>query len=375
MGIVMTFCTVLRRWLANGASPEASVHHTPYTPGVAMRAHSVNGASKHMPVSLSTDQCAARCVALIAEIMARLPLRCVAHNADSASEYCSAALRLLQEKPNAWQTPQAFRRQMQIMQMRYGHSYARVIWSLGEPVALIPLNSQCVHVEEGEDKQPLYHFTNSWRGTLVLPAHEVFHLHDASTPPEIQHLRMMLTQHVLDLSQPVKSHSAHGLPVQNIAESRVASLMAVEKLAQTYVRKKSLFAARAAEHNGLKVQLQTSVEEIAALFDVPIALLTESFAYTDLTSASNNQPFLQGKMCSYMDSWESAVRGSLLSTKQRAMCQVRFGDPDAAFSTLDERNTLMESVFTAKHLVHVDRMVSVSDLETQDACHSEDCVR
>ena len=141
-----------------------------------------------------------RCVSLISESIGMLPLNLIENG--PAKEYAKkhAAYRLLKFKPNDWQTPYEFKSTMQLSVLRYGNAYARVVWSGGRPVKLVPLDSTAVKPKLTDDWRMTYEYARKSGGTVTLQAHEVFHLRDLSADGIEGMSRTELAREAIDLA-------------------------------------------------------------------------------------------------------------------------------------------------------------------------------
>lgn len=116
-----------------------------------------------------------RSVSLIASAIGALPLNLKVVGADGAREDAigHALHNLLRYRPNHFQTPMQFKRLMQTRLLMRGAAYARIVWSMNRPVALIPITRD-VRVEIGDDLTPEYVVSTPKGGSLRLKAPEVF---------------------------------------------------------------------------------------------------------------------------------------------------------------------------------------------------------
>lgn len=120
-----------------------------------------------------------RCVSLISESIGMLPLNLIESGPGKAVAKSHPVHRLLKLRPNNWQTPYEFKSQMQLSVLEHGDAYARVVWSAGRPIALIPLANIAVTAELGDDWRMTYRYAGK-NGEVTLQQREVFHLRDLS---------------------------------------------------------------------------------------------------------------------------------------------------------------------------------------------------
>ena len=118
------------------------------------------------------------CVRVISGAVANLPLHIKRRVNDQVREDAteSELWRVLRRKPNGWQTPSQFRRQMQAQILLRGNAYALIAWSRGRVVALVPLDPDRMEVKQDEAGVVSYIYTRRNGGKIALPALEVFHL-------------------------------------------------------------------------------------------------------------------------------------------------------------------------------------------------------
>lgn len=119
-------------------------------------------------------------VRLITGPQANLPLdvkiRVDAKVREDASN--SAVWKVLNRKPNGWQTAQQFRRMLGSHHLLRGNGYAMIVWnwSKTEPQALIPMHPDRVEVKQNDDLSLTYCYHRKDGGLVELPQSDVFHL-------------------------------------------------------------------------------------------------------------------------------------------------------------------------------------------------------
>lgn len=118
------------------------------------------------------------CVRIISGAVANLPLHIKRRIDDKirqdADDY--ELWRVLRRKPNDWQTPSQFRRQMESQILLRGNAYALIAWSRGRVVSLVPLDPDRMEVKQRDDGVITYRYTRRSGGRIDLPPREVFHL-------------------------------------------------------------------------------------------------------------------------------------------------------------------------------------------------------
>lgn len=121
-----------------------------------------------------------RCVNVIAECIAYLPIRLLTDNDEKEVLKDDPLHRLIKKRPNDWQTAYEFKRQAQTLLLEHGNFYARVVRSGKRVVALIPMHPTHVTVEQLDDWSLRYTYTNKKGNQTQLTASDVFHLRDYS---------------------------------------------------------------------------------------------------------------------------------------------------------------------------------------------------
>ncbi|SLN36659.1 Phage portal protein [Aquimixticola soesokkakensis] len=118
------------------------------------------------------------CVRVISGAVANLPLHIKRRVSDNTREDAADASlwRVLRRKPNGWQTPSQFRRQMQAQILLRGNAYALIAWSRDRVVSLVPLDPDRMVVAQADDGEVKYEYTRKSGSRINLPSREVFHL-------------------------------------------------------------------------------------------------------------------------------------------------------------------------------------------------------
>lgn len=121
-----------------------------------------------------------RCVTLISESIGMLPLNLVERGDEKRYATEHPLYDILKAKPNGWQTAYEFKALMQLRVMMHGNAYARVIWSRGQVLRLIPMCPRRVTAELDDSWNMVYTFSRKDGVKIPLKAEEVFHLRDLS---------------------------------------------------------------------------------------------------------------------------------------------------------------------------------------------------
>ena len=287
-----------------------------------------------------------RCVSLICGTVGMLPINLVEAGPEKRIATEHPAHRLLKVKPNPWQTPLEFKRQMELSKQRYGDAYARVVWSAGRPIHLIPLDSLSMRAELGDDWRMVYRYSTKKRGEVLLKQEDVFHLRDLSIDGVTSLSRMKLADRAIRLALDAEraasrifetGNMAGGAievpnPLSDTAYSRMRGSLDTEfagarsnqrwmLLEEGAKANKFGSTARDAQH---AEQRDAQVEEIARLFGVPRPLL-----FMDDTSWGSGIEqlgifFLQYTMLEHFTNWEQAAARSLLPERDLERYQPKF---------------------------------------------------
>jgi HK97 family phage portal protein len=119
------------------------------------------------------------CVRIISGAVATMPLQIKRRRADNVREDASdtSLWNLIRRKPNRWQKPAQFKRMMQTNVLLRGNAFAHIVRNArGEPIELIPLNSDRVEVKQRADLSIEYIFTRKDGVKVTFKQNEVMHL-------------------------------------------------------------------------------------------------------------------------------------------------------------------------------------------------------
>lgn len=120
-----------------------------------------------------------RCVTLISGAVATMPLAIKRRvdertRADATDHWLWA---LLNRKPNPWQTPSQFRRQLQAQLLHRGHGFARKVrGARGDVIALIPLHPDRIATVQADDFTLRFTYTTPQGGQQVIAQRDMFYL-------------------------------------------------------------------------------------------------------------------------------------------------------------------------------------------------------
>lgn len=287
-----------------------------------------------------------RCVSLICGTVGMLPLNLIAAGPEKrvASEH--PVHRLLKRKPNPWQTPLEFKRQMELAKQRHGNAYARVVWSAGRPIHLIPLDSTAVRAELGDDWKMVYRYNSKKRGEIVLKQEEVFHLRDLSIDGVVGLSRMKLADRAIRLAMDAERAASRIFETGNMAGGAIEVPGELSDTAYNRMRqsldteyagadaaqrwmlleenaKANKFGSTAQEAQHIENR-SAQVEEVARLYGVPRPLLFLSDTSWGAGIEQLGIFFLQYTMLEHFINWEQAVERTLLQEYELEQYQAKF---------------------------------------------------
>lgn len=119
-----------------------------------------------------------RCVTLISGAVATMPLhlkrRIDERTREDASDH--PLWTVLRRRPNRWQTPSQFKRQLQSQALLRGRGYAMKVRSGNRIIGLIPLHPDRVRTEQIADYSLEHVYTKRDGGQITIPQRDMFHL-------------------------------------------------------------------------------------------------------------------------------------------------------------------------------------------------------
>lgn len=299
-----------------------------------------------------------RCVSLICGTIGMLPVSLIEAGREKRVAREHPAHRLLKIKPNPWQTPLEFKRQMELAQLRHGDAYARIIWSAGRPIHLIPMESTATRAELRDDWQMEYVY-QSKKGEIVLPQSEVFHLRDLSVDGVTSLSRMKLADRAIKLALDAElaasrifqtgnmsggaievpnalSDTAYGRMRQSLHTEYAGAENAGDWMLLEEGAKANKFAATAQESQHVENR-DKQIEEVARLFGVPRPLLMMD----DTSWGSGIEQlgifFLQYTMHEHFVNWEQAAARAFLAERDLDRYQFKFNERALLRGTLKDQ--------------------------------------
>lgn len=118
-----------------------------------------------------------RCANIICGVIGSLPKDLMVRESETVRVPAidSPFRKVLTEKPNNRQTPSQFLKMMQLHKLQRGDAFAMKIVSLGNVVALWPLDPNRMEVIENNDLSLTYRYTRKNGGTVDFTAGEILH--------------------------------------------------------------------------------------------------------------------------------------------------------------------------------------------------------
>lgn len=300
-----------------------------------------------------------RCMSLICGTVGMLPMNLIEDGPEKRTATDHPVHRLLKLRPNPWQTPLEFKRQMQLALLRHGDAYARIVWSAGRPIHMIPLDSKAVQAELGDDWRMVYRYASAKRGEVVLKQEEVFHLRDLSVDGITGLSRMKLADQAIRLALDAERAASRIFETGNMAGGAIEvpnplSDQAYGRMRQSLdadfagaeAAQRWMLLEEGAKANKFAITAQEAqhvenrnaqVAEIARLFGVPRPLLMMD----DTSWGSGIEQlgifFLQYTMLEHFTNWEQAVSRSLLSERELERYRPKFNERALMRGTLKDQ--------------------------------------
>ncbi|MFN9476368.1 phage portal protein [Acidovorax sp.] len=300
-----------------------------------------------------------RCVFLISESIGMLPCNLIERGEEKRVADEMEAHKRLKRKPNTWQTPSEFKGQMQLNALVHGNAYARVIWSLGRPLHLIPMESDRVKAELGDDWLMRYEYTRKDGVVIQLKQQEVFHLRDLSANGEVGLSRVKLAQEAITLARQAEMAAARIFAKGVMASGAIEVPQALSDIAYDRMRasldethagaanagnfmlleegaKASKWASTAAEaqHNE---QRNLQIEEVARAFGVPRPLLMMDETAWGSGIEQLGIFFVQYGLQRWFTAWEEAAARTLLSEPEQDRFFYKFNERALLRGTLKDQ--------------------------------------
>lgn len=336
MGIASSFL----RWFGRSFQPMSGVQ-TPGPEGPA-ETNVVMNDDRAMQIAAAN-----RCIRLLSEVVASLPLHLYERTADGRRLADDHPLyQVLHDLPNQYQTAVEFRETMQLHLVSRGNTYAQIVRNGGRITALLPLYAGAMDVDLQRDGSVLYRYHEE-NGERRFRSDEILHVKLFGPGPIVGLSPLSYARQSLGLAAAIGESTAkfHAnglrpggvLSTDNVLkpEQREALRERLEKH-NGGQRKWSLMVLEA----GLKYSAVTlspedaqmlgqwafSIEEICRFFGVPPQLVGHTDKASSWASSLENLNlyFLQYTLRPYLTRWEQAINRRLLSPADRLRYYAEF---------------------------------------------------
>jgi HK97 family phage portal protein len=299
-----------------------------------------------------------RCVTLISEAIGTLPLNLIGSDDRKRVQRDNPAHRLLKYRPNDWQTPYEFKSLLQLHTLLDGQAFARVIWSRGRPIRLVPLQRGSVTPRQTEAWEMVYEHTTLKGERITLKAHEMFHLRDLSLDGVNGLSRVALASEALELASVAERAASRTFRTGVMAGGALKFKEALSD--ETYERMRAQldefggaesagrwliaeegadpvkFANTASDAQQIENR-NHQIEEVARMYGVPRPLLMMD----DTSWGSGIEQlaifFVQYALSHWFTAWEQAAARVLLPEQALDQMQFKFNEGALLRGTLNDQ--------------------------------------
>lgn len=300
-----------------------------------------------------------RSLSLISESIGMLPINLMERGPAKRVADDMDAHRRMKLRPNGWQTPYEFKSGLQLNTLVHGNGYARVIWSRGKPLHLIPMESDRVQAKLTDDWRMAYKYTRPDGGVIELEQREVFHLRDLSADGELGMSRVKLAKEAISLSLQAQKAAArlfsHGVmaggaievadALSDKAYERMRGSLDTDHAGAENAGKWMLLeeGAKAAKWASTAVDAQHNeqrshqIEEVARAFGVPRPLLMMDETAWGSGIEQLGIFFVQYGLQHWFTAWEQAAARVLLSEAEQDRYFFKFNERALMRGTLKDQ--------------------------------------
>lgn len=313
-----------------------------------------------------------RSLSLISESIGMLPMNLLERGDAKRTADEMEAHRRMKLRPNGWQTPYEFKSGVQLNALVHGNGYARVIWSRGKPLHMIPMESERVVAKLGDDWRMRYKYTRADGALIELEQHEVFHLRDLSPDGELGMCRVKLAREAISLSQQAERAAARIFSKGVMAGGAVEVPEALSDKAYERMRASLDNDHSGAENAGKWMLLEEGskaakwsstahdaqhienrshqIEEVARAFGVPRPLLMMDETAWGSGIEQLGIFFVQYGLQHWFTAWEQAAARVLLSEPEQDRFYFKFNERALMRGTLkDQADYLAKSLGAGGH--------------------------
>jgi HK97 family phage portal protein len=283
-----------------------------------------------------------RCVTLLAESVAQLPLNLMRSPDGTSKEKATdhPLHEVLHSRPNRWQTAFEFIRMMEAHRLLRGNAYAYKVVSMGRTIELIPMHPDRVQVTQNPDLSLTYRYTPVNGGAdRVFGQAEIFHLRDLSTNGYLGLSRVRLMREAVGLAMRTEEFGArvfrngvkpglvlkHANKLSQEAQARLKAQMDDRAGAEHAHSTMVLEEGMSVETLGFTADDMQFLEtrsfqrnEIAMFFGVPPHLIghTEKSTSWGTGIEQQNIGYLTFTLGPLLCSWEQAITRDCLSREE-----------------------------------------------------------
>lgn len=289
-----------------------------------------------------------RCIRLLSEVVASLPLQVYERTADGRKLATEHPLySLLHDIPNQYQTGIEFRETMQLHLVSRGNTYARIVRQGGRIVSLLPLYAGAMDVDLADSGEVLYRYQDA-TGPKIYSADEILHIRLLGPGPVVGLSPLAYARQAMGMAASIEDSTnklfSNGLRPGGVISSE--QLLKPDQreafrasLAQQHQGNDKAFRLMVLEA-GFKYQAVTlspadvqmleqwtfSIEEICRFFGVPPQLIGQTDKASSWASSLENLNlyFLQYTLRPYLTRWEQAINRKLLTPVERLKYYVEF---------------------------------------------------
>lgn len=302
------------------------------------------------------NMAALRCTTLISNSIGMLPLNLML---DKELAKKHPAYRLLKKRPNDWLTPVELKSFIQLQVLLHGNGYARVVWSRGKPISLIPLKTTAVTPELKDGFRMVYKYTAKNGDYVELPAKDVLHVRDLSLDGVTGISRMRLAQGAIELAQLAEEAAMRIFKTGVMAGGSLETDKALSETAFSRIKnsletefsgvtganmwmlleeglKANKFANTATDAQQIENR-NHQIEEVARLYGVPRPLLMMD----DTSWGSGIEQlaifFVQYTLAPWFVAWEQALARVLLTEDEYESYYFKFNEKALLRGTLKDQ--------------------------------------
>lgn len=343
---------IFRNWLRRGQYQNNSITTSADLAKVLLDGLPESGVVTVTPKQAMGIAAVQSAVRKISETVGMLPFPLYEDGAEGKRKARNHALwRVLNLKPNAWQTAQDFRETMTALALLYGQSFALKIIVRGNVAELLPIHPDRVEVKQDDDWGVSYVVTLKDGQTRTFSPAQIFHFRDMSIDGVNGMSRVRACREVLGLTKAIQDYAGQfyansSIPTGILSTEQPIGPDVVKKVRESWADGHSGGRRRgtAVLDNGFKwlsiaqtgvdaQQLETRkfmISEIARIFNIPPHKIGDLERATFSNIDAQNIDFDVSTMMVWYRRWEMAVNTQL----------VRGDEQDQYYAKIDNRAML-----------------------------------